>query len=285
MVRTAFVAAILLGAASALWFSAPPPRVLRVCADPNNLPFSDAQGGGFENRIAELLANALDARLEYMWWAQRRGYLRNSLKAGRCDVLIGVPADMEGVLATRPYYRSTYVFVSRTADALQVDSFDDAVLRRLTVGVQIIGDDYANTPPAHALGRRGIVSNVRGYPVAGDYTRSSPPARIMDAVVRGDVDVAIAWGPLAGYFASRSPVPLSLHPVRTDEPGLPLAYDIAMGVRPGDKRLRDELDHAIESHGRAIDAILDAYGIPRQVTASVRADVPVAALPTRTQRP
>ena len=156
---------------------------LRVCADPNNLPFSNQRGEGFENRLASLIARDLHARVEYTWWAQRRGFVRNTLKTGSCDVIMGVPATMDMVLHTAPYYRSTYVFVTRRTRGIVVRSLDDPVLRRVRVGVQLIGDDGANTPPAHALARRGIVQNVRGYTVYGDYSTDSPPSTNTDCPV------------------------------------------------------------------------------------------------------
>ena len=174
-------------------------RVLRVCADPNNLPFSNEREEGFENRLAELLARELGAeRVEYTWWAQRRGFFRNTLNAGLCDVVMGVPSSVELAATTRPYYRSTYVFVTRADRGLDIRSLDDEALRRVRVGVSIIGDDYANAPPAHALAQRGIVGNVVGFSVYGDYAQPNPPARIVEAVAAGDVDVAVVWGPLAG---------------------------------------------------------------------------------------
>ena len=238
---------------------------LRVCADPNNLPFSNARGEGFENRLAELMARELGRRVEYTWWAQRRGFVRNTLDAGACDVVMGVPSSFELARPTRPYYRSTYVFVSRAGGRSRVRSFDDPALRRLRVGVQMIGDDYANAPPAHALARRGIVRNVVGYSVYGDYATPNPPARIVEAVARGEVDVAVVWGPLAGYFAPRQPLPLRLDPVtpQIDLPFLPFVFDISMAVRRGDDSLRAELDRALVRARPAIDSILAAYGVPR----------------------
>jgi mxaJ protein len=245
-----------------------PQRVLRVCADPNNLPFSNVRLEGFENRLAELVAREMRAKLVYTWWAQRRGFIRNTLKANKCDVVMGLPSSFEMALTTRPYYRSTYVFVSRRDRrdrGVRVASFDDPALRRLRVGVQIIGDDYANAPPAHALAERGIVDNVVGYTVYGDYRKDSPPSEIVHAVARGDVDLAVVWGPLAGYYASREPVALDLTPVspEIDLPFLPFVYDISMGVRRGDNALRDVLDRIIVRRSRDIDAILDRYGVPR----------------------
>jgi mxaJ protein len=246
--------------------------VLRVCADPNNLPFSNAAGQGFENRIAALLARDLGADVRYTWWAQRRGFVRNTLGAGECDVLLGAPAGFERVLTTAPYYRSSYVFVWRRDRGLDVRSFDDPALRRLRIGVQMVGADYANTPPAHALARRGIVDNVVGFTLYGDYSEPDPPARILDAVASGAIDVAVVWGPLAGFFARRTAVPLAVVPVwpAIDAPGLPLQYDIAMGVRRGNTALRARLDDSIARHRREIDAILDAYGVPRVDSAGAR---------------
>jgi mxaJ protein len=246
------------------------PGELKVCADPNNLPFSNQEQQGFENRIAALVARDMRAKLRYTWWAQRRGFVRNTLNAHECDLLIGVPSSFERASTTMPYYRSTYVFVTRRDRHLKIASLDDPVLTRLRIGVQMIGDDFTNTPPAHALSTRHIIQNVRGYSVYGDYRQPNPPARIIDAVARGDIDVAIAWGPLAGYFAQKEPVSLDITPVspQIDLPFLPFVFDISMGVRRGDDALRDELNAIIARRKGEIDHILDQYGVPR-VTASV----------------
>lgn len=243
----------------------PPGAALRVCADPNNLPFSNDRGQGFENRIAELVARDLRKKLEYTWWAQRRGFVRNTLKAGSCDVIIGVPTGLDMVLPTSPYYRSTYVFVTRREDGIRVRSFDDAILRRVRVGVQLIGDDGTNSPPAHALSNRGIIYNVKGYAVYGDYSEESPPSRIIEAVAHGEIDVAIAWGPMAGYWAKRSPVPLKLVPVQPqiDLPFLPFVFDIGMGVRRGDTTFRASLQSVLTLRRAEISRILDGYGVPQ----------------------
>lgn len=242
-----------------------PARELRVCADPNNLPFSNQRQEGFENRLAELIAGELHATVRYTWWAERRGFVRNTLNGGRCDVVMGMPPGTGGVLTTRPYYRSTYVFVSRRDRHLTVKSLDDPALRRLKIGVQLVGEDYANTPPVHALSRRGIVDNIVGFRVVGDYSQANPPARIIDAVAAGDVDVAVAWGPLAGYFAKRSPVPLVLTPVLPafDPPGLRFVFDISLAVRRDEPAFQRELDQILEKRKPGIDSILTEYGIPR----------------------
>jgi mxaJ protein len=242
-----------------------PAGVLRVCADPNNLPFSNQRGEGFENKIAELLARDLNERVEYTWWAQRRGFFRNTLRAGVCDVVIGVPSAFEMALTTKPYYRSTYVFLSRKDRKLNVNSFDDPILKTVRIGVQIIGDDFSNAPPAHALTKRNIVSNVRGYTLYGDYSQPDPPARIVDAVAKGDIDLAIVWGPLAGYFAKQSRVPLEVVPVspQIDQPFMPFVFDITMGVRRDDQDLRDQIEQVMERRSAEIDRILEEYKVPR----------------------
>jgi mxaJ protein len=242
-----------------------PSGVLRVCADPNNLPFSNDRREGFENKIADLLAQNLGDRVEYTWWAQRRGFFRNTLKAGLCDVVIGVPSAVEMALTTKPYYRSTYVFLSRKDRKLKVNSLDDPILRNLKIGVQIIGDDFTNAPPAHALSRRNIVGNVRGFTVYGDYSQPNPTARIVDAVARRDIDLAIVWGPLAGYFAKRSHVPLEVVPVspQIDQPFLPFVFDISMGVRRDDQGLKDQIEQILEHRRADIDRILEDYRVPR----------------------
>ena len=238
---------------------------LRVCADPNNLPFSNEKEEGFENRLAEMLAREMDAKLSYHWSAQRRGFVRNTLRAGECDLLLGVPASFELVLATRPYYRSTYVFVYRRDAEFEVRSFDDPILREVRIGVQLVGDDYANTPPAHALGQRGIIENVRGYSVYGDYSRPNPPARILDALAAREIDVAVVWGPLAGFFAPRQSVELEIVPVlpQIDLPFLPFVFDISMGVRREDSILKYQVEEILTRRSLEVEAILDEYGVPR----------------------
>jgi mxaJ protein len=245
--------------------AAPRKRVLHIAADPNNLPFSNQRQEGFENKIADLLAQDLGVELEYTWHAQRRGFFRETLKTGDCDLVLGVPTDIEMALTTRPYYRSSYVFVSRKDKGLTVRSLDDPVLHQLRIGVQLVGNDGIDTPPAHALAHRKIIDNVVGYSLYGNYREESPPARIVDAVARGDVDLAVVWGPLAGFFASREPVPLELHAVSpaSDGPALRFVFDISMGVRRRDKALRDTLNDFLLRRKTDVDAILDQYGVPR----------------------
>ncbi|HEY0178821.1 MAG TPA: quinoprotein dehydrogenase-associated putative ABC transporter substrate-binding protein [Dokdonella sp.] len=249
--------------------AAPAPRTLRVCADPDNLPFSNRAEAGFENAIVERVAHALGARVEYTWWSQRRGFARNTLGAGVCDLWPGVASAVETMATTAPYYRSSYVFVSRRDANLDVASFDDPRLRTLRIGVQMIGNDATNTPPAHALARRGITTNVRGFMIYGADGRESQ-SPIVDAVADGSVDLAIVWGPAAGYYARRAKTPLRLVPTpAADGPAWPMAFDISMGVRKGDAALKAEIDAALATERPAIDRILADYGVPRATDAAV----------------
>lgn len=239
-------------------------RTLTACADPNNLPFSNRAGQGFENKLAEMIASDLHAKLRYVWWAQRRGYVRNTLNEMKCDFWPGIGSNIEMAATSRPYYRSTYVFVTRASDKLDGLTLDDPRLRKFRIGVQMVGDDATNTPPAHALARRGIVANVRGYMLYGDYRRPNPPAAVVDAVSRRDVDVALVWGPLAGYFAARSPVPLRLEPVTPwmDDMQWPMQFDVSVGVRRDNQKLLKEIDGTL-THGSAeIRRLLESYHVP-----------------------
>jgi mxaJ protein len=240
-------------------------RELRVCADPNNLPFSNQKGQGFENRIAELVAEELDAELSYTWWAQRRGFIRNTLNAGACDVVMGVPAGYELLETTAAYYRSAYVDVYRADKGLDLHSITDPRLRDLRICVHLIGDDGANPPPAHALGAQGIVDNVVGYMIYGDYREPNPPARVIEAVAAGDLDIAAVWGPFGGYFAKHASVPLAAVPITDTAAFAPLRFEfgMAMGVRKDDRALLEELNGIIERRREDIHALLDAYGVPR----------------------
>ena len=242
--------------------SKPAADPVRVCADPGNLPFSNQQHQGFENRLARMLADALGAPLEFTWWPQRLGFIRHTLESGRCDVIMGYPSNADNVLTTVPYYRSTYVFVTRRDLGMQLSGLDDERLRRLRIGVQLIGDDGANAPPAHALSRRGIIANLVGFPVYADAGRQT--SAIIDAVAEGRIDVAAAWGPTAGYFAGRQQVPLDVSPISPRVDGaLPETFDISMAVRRGDIRRRERLDQFIRRHRVGIAKLLNEYRVPQ----------------------
>jgi len=197
-----------------------------------------------------LVARELGARVEYTWYAPGRGYLRNSLNAELCDVVMGVPSALDSVAVTTPYYRSTYVFVSRHAG---IQSLDDPRLKDMRIGVQMIAEDYV--PPAYALANNGLSGNVVGY-------SSRAPERLVDAVSKGDVDVAVIWGPFGGYFAPKS---LEITPVSPAiYQTIPFTYDISMGVRKSDAALKAELDRVIGAQCGTIQKLLDEFRVPRE---------------------
>ncbi len=244
------------------------PAELRVCADPDNLPFSHEDGSGFENRIAQLVADELHLPLKNFWMPLRRGFVRKSLGANECDVFIGVPVRFERVLPTKPYYRSTYVFVTRADDAKPLQTFDDERISALRVGVQLVGNDLAATPPGHALVQRGAVDRVTGFTVYGDGPAAQ---RMVEALARGQIDAALIWGPQAGYFAQQAARPMHVS-IATPPPALhmPFEFAISMGVRRGDKALRDALDAVIDKRRADIDAILASYQVPRTDAGAAR---------------
>jgi mxaJ protein len=239
-----------------------PPHTFRVCADPDNLPATDDKLEGFDNKIAALMAKDLGDSVTYSWWPTRRGFVRNTLSASDCDVVFGVPKGYDLVLPTKPYYRAAYVAVTRSDRHLKIASLDDTVVKSLKIGVTQFGDDYTNTPPAQALGARGINRTVVGF--TSFYSAENRPGDIINAVAKGQIDMALAWGPLAGYFAKHSTVPLDLTvlPDTDRATGFPFVYELTLGVRRADRGLRDTLNMLIDRHHADIDAILHDYGVP-----------------------
>jgi mxaJ protein len=225
---------------------------LRICADPNNLPFSNRAAQGFENEIAELIAQDLGVALSYTWIPERNSFFRNTLDDGRCDVVLGVPSSGSRLLTTQPYYRSTYVFVQRASLTDPIRSLSDPRLGQLRIGINMRGDEFNSLPPGIALVSRGLDD------------RMSPPHEQIQAVADGRIDLAIDRGPLAGYFARISSQPLALTPVPSGKgaAAAQLTYDIAMGVRRNDSALRHALDGALSRRHTEIAAILAQYGVP-----------------------
>jgi mxaJ protein len=238
---------------------------LRVCADPNNLPFSNDRLEGFENRIVDLLARDLRRKVRYTWWAQRRGFLRNTLKAGLCDLVPGVPSSLEMLATTRPYYRSTYVFVSRGDRGLGLTSFDDPRLRTLRVGVQMIGDDGANTPP------RARARQARHHRHGGRLhrlwrlSRRQPAGADNRGGHRGRCGRGGGLGTARRLLRPATAGSLVLTGVAPsiDGPTLPMLFDISMGVRREDSDLKRKIGEALDRNRPEIDAILNSYGVPR----------------------
>lgn len=253
--------ALLMSAALVVGASATP---LRVCADPNNMPYSNKLQQGFENQIAELIAHDLGSQLTYYWFPQRDKFFSKTLDSGVCDVVIGVPSGMENLAVTQPYYRSTYVFITRRDSNLHVHSLDDPQLRTLKIGVHIFGDQNESPPPVNALIQRGIVRNLVGFSIFGHLDETNPSADLIKAVENRRVDLAIAWGPLAGYFSKHSTVPLVITPIPDDtsEPALPFHFDIGIGVRRSDTALEQRLNTELIHLRPQIERILRRYGIP-----------------------
>lgn len=240
------------------------PGLLRVCADPDNMPFSNQKSEGYENKIADLIANTWHSKLEYVWWPIRRGYYR-MLNGTYCDVVIESPAGLDMAGATKPYYRSGYAFVSRKGSGLEdIDSLGDPRLKKLKIGVNLfVSSDGEHSPPEMALSSHGVVGNLKGYNVS--YDENIRPEDIIKGVANKEVDLAIVWGPMAGYFVKRSTVPLVLTPIATDvdsASGYPMQYNIGMAVRRRDHELRDSLNTFLDQHQSEIQDLLKEYSVP-----------------------
>jgi quinoprotein dehydrogenase-associated probable ABC transporter substrate-binding protein len=236
--------------------------IIRVCADPDNLPTSNQKGEGYENKIAELLARTWGGTLEYAWWPVRRGFFSRALNGRYCDVAITAPAGLDMAGVTAPYFKSSYVIVYRKDSGLALRSLADTTFRRLKIGVHLLNSDAENTPPAMAMSRFGSVGNLVGFSTffseAGER-----PEDIFQAVLDGRIDVAIVWGPMAGYFVKKLNAGLVIQPVQEDSvDGTPFAYSMGMATRRRDRGLRDSLQVFLEQQRPAIEGILKDFGIP-----------------------
>jgi quinoprotein dehydrogenase-associated probable ABC transporter substrate-binding protein len=238
------------------------PGRIRVCADPDNMPSSNDKLEGYENKLADLIGKELNSKIEYVWYPTRRGYFR-ILNGMYCDMALEAPAGLDMAGATKPYFRSGYFFVARQGSGLDdITSLADPRLKKLKIGVNIYTSDAENSPPAMALSQYGVVGNLVGYSTFfDDHNR---PEDIVHAVANKDVDVAIAWGPLAGYFAKQSPVPLVLHPLpaRDSLSDFPFQYDMGIAVRRRDKEFRDSLEAVLERRKPQVQAILKEFEVP-----------------------
>jgi quinoprotein dehydrogenase-associated probable ABC transporter substrate-binding protein len=237
-------------------------RILRVCADPNNLPYSNAARQGLDNRMAMLLSHAIGAEPEFTWLEERRSYLKNSLLAERCDVVFGAPSGIDAVSFTRSYYTSGYVLVTRKDRGIDISSLLDERLAKYRIGVHLLAGDYA--PPAAVLAQRGLASNLVGFSLFGAFGEPNPAARMFDALNHGRVDVVLVWGPLGGYYAGRAPLQLEVRSVTPAEfQGVPFTDSIAIAVRKENVALLHELNRAIVRECRSIQALLVEYGVPQ----------------------
>ena len=259
--KVLYLAAVLLFVPSAFVVGAGAGEVkkLRVCADPNNLPFSNKQQEGFENKIAELVAKELGATLTYYWWPHQRGLVRNTLGAERCDVLIGVPTEYGRVLATTPYYRTGYVIAYLNTRGFQIESLDDPLLRTLRVGV------HRGTPPEEALAKRDILGdNVIKYSLFYDWEHPEEfLTKPMKDLIAGEIDVAVLWGPVVGYCVKKyTGCPMETVQLQEDDPHNPVTFQISMGVKRGNKELKAQLEEVLSKKQAEIRQILEEYGVP-----------------------
>jgi quinoprotein dehydrogenase-associated probable ABC transporter substrate-binding protein len=229
---------------------------LRVCADPNNLPYSNKAGEGFENRIAAIFAKDLGLPLTTVWFPQVIGFVRNTLRAGACDLVMGTVSGDNMVEATNPYYHSGYMIVTRTADHITATSVGDPALAGKRIGL------IAATPPTDLLLRHDLMSNVHSYSLAVDTRFDSPGRAMLQDLVDGNIDVGLLWGPIAGFWIKHDNLPLTASFLE-DEPGSTrLDYYIAMGVRSGEPQWRRRINQEIDKHRAEIDAILAEYNVP-----------------------
>jgi quinoprotein dehydrogenase-associated probable ABC transporter substrate-binding protein len=233
------------------------PKVLRVCDDPHNLPFSNEAGEGFENKIATLLAEKLQKPLAYTFYPNTTGFIRNTLNAFRCDVVMGIPQGDDMVQGTNPYYRTSYAFVSKQgSDLAKVETLEDPLLKGKRIGI------IAGTPPATNLAVNGLMSNAKPYALVVDSRYDAPTLDMIEDLKKGDIDIAILWGPIAGYLAKKADPQLAVMPLVKETSGPKMVYRIGMGVRHSDQNLKRGLNQLIAANQGEIDKILSDFGVP-----------------------
>jgi quinoprotein dehydrogenase-associated probable ABC transporter substrate-binding protein len=230
---------------------------LRVCADPANMPFSNDKGEGFENKIAEIVAAELKVPVEYIWFPQATGFIRQTLFSKRCDVVIGYAQGDELVLNTNAYYRSTYTLVYRKGNGLDgVDGLSDPRLKDKRIGL------IAGTPPTVAMAANGLIVRAKPYPLMVDRRYESPAERMIADIRSGEVDAGVLWGPIAGYFAVNGGEKLTVVPLLKEKTGPRMAYRITFGVRQQEDDWKRELNVLIAKLQGKLDAVLLQYGVP-----------------------
>lgn len=229
---------------------------LTVCGDPNHLPFSNKEMQGFENRIAQLIADDLDRTLRYRWWPQTIGFVRNTLKVRLCDLVMGVTSVNELLQNTNPYYRSVYTLVYRKDSGLDILTLADPALKNLRLGI------VAGTPPATLLTKYGLMAQTRSYERTVDTRLFSPATQAVEDVAKGNLDVAVVWGPIAGFAAKQQETPLIVVPLPAKEDSVPLAFNVSMGIRRRETNWKHQLNSELEKLAPRIEEILLEYDIP-----------------------
>ena len=233
------------------------PNVFRACGDPRNMPFSNDKGEGFENKLAELFAAKLGKKLSYTYFPQATGFVRMTLSAYRCDVIIGFPLGDDQAQATIPYYRTTYALVTKRGSGLEdVTAIDDPKLKDKRIGV------VARTPPSTNMAMNGLMAEAKLYPLFIDTRSDSSAQAMMDDLARGDIDCGILWGPMAGYYAGRANPPLVVVPLVKEKTGPQMTYRIGMGVRPSDQEWKRTLSRLIKENQAEINKLLISYNVP-----------------------
>jgi quinoprotein dehydrogenase-associated probable ABC transporter substrate-binding protein len=233
------------------------PKVLRVCADPNNLPFSNEKGEGFENKVSELLAAKFDRKLAYVWYPQATGFVRNTLGAHRCDLIPGFPQGDELVQSTNPYYRTAYALVIKPGTGLDdLDRLGDPRLQGKRIGI------VAGTPPATYLAVNGLMRSAKPYPLVVDTRVDSSAQAMIRDLASGAIDVGVLWGPMAGYYARQANPPLRVAPLLKESGGPQLAFRIAMGVRDTDQNWKRQLNRLIAENQPELNRLLLSFGVP-----------------------
>ena len=233
------------------------PKVLRVCADPRNLPFSNEKGEGFENKLAEFFATKLQKKIDYMYFPQATGFVRMTLGAHRCDVIMGFPQGDDLVQGTNPYYRTAYALVSKPNSGLDdVTTLEDARLKGKHIGI------VAGTPPATNMAVNGLMTSAKPYPLMIDTRVDSSAEAMINDLNKGDIDAAILWGPMAGFYAKKANPPLHVTPLVKEKTGPQLVYRIGMGVRRADQNWKRLLNRLIQENQPEINKILSDYGLP-----------------------
>jgi quinoprotein dehydrogenase-associated probable ABC transporter substrate-binding protein len=233
------------------------PKVLRVCADPHNLPFSNEKGEGFENKLAELFAEKLQKKLDYMYFPQATGFVKMTLGAHRCDVIMGFPQGDDLVQGTNPYYRTTYALIAKQGSGLEdVTTLEDARLKGKHIGI------VAGTPPGTNMAVNGLMANAKPYPLMIDTRFDSSAEAMVGDLAKGEIDAGILWGPMAGFYAKKSNPPLHVIPLVKETTGPRLTFRIGMGVRPADQNWKRLLNRLIQENQPAINKILLDFGVP-----------------------
>jgi len=235
------------------------PSEFKVCADPDNMPYSTQKGEGFENKIAEVLAKDLGKTLTYEFWLDRQGYLRNTINAQRCDVIIGMGSDVDSLRTSKPYYRSGYVYVYRKSSNYNIKDWDSEDLKKGIIGI------VGQSPPTIPLNDHNLMSNARPYRLQRDL--NLPPSFIIDDLIAGKIDIAIVWGPIGGYFAKQSKEPLVVVPVPEYQDKNIKGkeeWNISVAVRKKDKERMAMIQAALDRNQDKILKILDDYGIPHK---------------------